>query len=224
MTGVLPTARYLGAVLLTTQRWAAPALVLAGLMVWIWVTPPLAIDTVRVMLPVLFALASWIGHVLGAIEDAGQESISISCRGSATRLLLTKWVLSALLAATVPGLLVSGAAGYGLAVPTHAVFGAAQTIAGLVAIVGVACTGAALGTVTAVLLPTRPGWAAGLLILLGLLQASPWAAPTQQLANGLPETGGGPGLDLLVGSGLAVLITGGLLVVARLLHPVAILR
>lgn len=29
MRGVLPTARYLAAVLLTTQRWAPPTLVLA---------------------------------------------------------------------------------------------------------------------------------------------------------------------------------------------------
>lgn len=188
-------------------------------MVWIWVTPPLGVDTVRVMLPVLFALASWIGHLLGTIEDAGQVMISVSCAGSATRLLLTKSVLATVLAATVPWLLVGGASGYGMAVPTHAVFSAAQTVAGMLAIGCVALTGAALGTVTAALLPKRPEWAAGLLILLGLLRASPWLATTSRLADALPPTPGALGLDLLIGSGLAVVLIGGLLVVARLIHP-----
>lgn len=221
MRAALPIARYLSAVLLTTQRWAPPALVLTGVIAWIWVTPPLGIDTVRVILPVLCALASWIGHVLGTIEDAGQESISISCAGSATRLLLTRWVLAAVLAATVPLLLVGGAFGYGLAVPTHQVFGAGQTVAGLLAIGCVAGTGAALGAVTAALLPTRPGWAAGALILLGLLQLTPWLAPTSQLAKALPPDGGTPGPDLLIGAGLAAIIGAALVALARLCHPAA---
>ncbi|MFT4297271.1 MAG: hypothetical protein QM582_17860 [Micropruina sp.] len=211
MKNLTATVRYLGALLLSTQRWAPPAIILVGLIAWIWATPPLGIDTVRVILPVLFALASWVGHVLRTIEDAGEQQISVSCLGSATRLMLTEWALATVLAAVVPALLVTGIACYGLAVPTQAVFSGAQTLASLLAIVCVASTGSALGTVTALAVPSRPGWAAGLLILIGLLQASPWLAPTSQLANALPVAKGALGLDLLLGIGLAVVITGGLL-------------
>ncbi len=215
--------RYVLALLVTTQRWAPPALVLAGVIVWIWMTPPINLATVQIVLVVLFALAAWLGHATATSEEPGQELISVSNLGSATRLLLAKWTAAVVLSAVFPLLLVAGTfvVGKVRASSEPPPFTDPQALAAALAMVLVAAAGAALGSLVATLLPGRPGWAAGVLILLGLAQAAPWMAPVSPLSASLPAAQDPPWVDFLIACSLAVLLAGALLAAARLLrHPV----
>lgn len=217
----LAPVRYVAALLMATQRWAAPALILVGLIAWVWVTPPVAIDTVRIALIVQFGLASWLGHATGTAEDAGQELISTSCHGSATGLLVAKWATGAGLAAVFPLLLVVGTWIAGLPVAQRGEqppLTGDQAWASGAAVVVVAVAGAALGVLVASVLPGHPGWAATVLILAGLSQAVPNGLPVPILAAALPEPGRPMGPDLVVALAVTVVLGAGLLVAARLLR------
>jgi hypothetical protein len=205
---VLPSARYVLALLVSTQRWAPPAIVLVGLIAWIWATPPVGLDTVRVTLLALFALASWLGHATGGIEEPGQELISVSCRGSWTRLLLAKWATATTLAVAFPVLMVAG--GYGFDV-----FSGTQAAVAALALLAVAVTGAALGVLVTSIVPAHPGWATGALIIASLAQAVPGMAPVSLVAGLLPgrDQPVDPGLFLVLG--LAGLLAAALLAAAR---------
>lgn len=202
MRPVLSAERYVLRLLVTTQRWAPPALVLAGTIAWIWVTPPVTIDTVRLVLVALFALAAWLGHATGTSEDPNQELISATCRGSAARLLVAKWSTAGVLAAMFPLAMLAGTAVYDRvgrsgAAPT---FTAGQTGAAAVALIAIAAAGAALGIVITSLLPDRPGWSTAVLVVAGLAQAAPWMAPVPWVAASLP----GPGGAVTMALGLAL--------------------
>ena len=217
----LAPVRYVAALLMTTQRWAAPALILVGLIAWVWVTPPVGIDTVRIALIVQFGLASWLGHAAATAEDVGQELISTSCHGSATGLLVAKWATAAGLAAGFPLILVVGTWLAGLPVAQRGEqppLTGDQAWASLVAVLVVAVAGAVLGVLVASVLPGHPGWAATVLILAGLTQAVPNGVPVPILAAALPEAGRPIGSDMVVALAVAPLLSAGLLIAARLLR------
>lgn len=217
----MPAAeRYVWALLVATQRWAPPALVLVGLIAWIWVTPPVGVDTVRIVLVVLFALAGWLGHATATGEEPGQELIAVSNLGSATRLLLARWSVAAVLAVAFPLVMLVASCAYDrLARPWEPPgFTVAQAVAAALALLATAAAGAALGTLVAGVVPGRPGWAAGILILLSLGQAAPWLLPVPPLAAALPGRDQGLSLSLLLAVGLAGLLTAALLVAARVVR------
>lgn len=208
--------RYVLALLVSTQRWAPPALVLIGAIAWVWATPPVSLDTVRIVLVVLFALAGWLGHATASSEEPGQELITVSNLGSATRLLVAKGVVATVLATGFPLLLVVGTFVYGrLDSSSEPIFTVPQLLAAAVGMIAVAATGTALGLLVSSLLPGRPGWAAGLLILLSLAQAAPWMLPVPILARTLPDREQPIEPAFLIGVGLAVLSAVGLLAAAR---------
>lgn len=216
----MPAERYVLALLVVTQRWAPPALVLVGGIVWIWMTPPINPDTVRIVLLALFALAGWVGHATATAEEPNQELITISNLGSATRLLLAKWTVAAGLSAIFPLILLAGTylVGQLRSATQPPPFTDPQALAAALAMILVAAAGAALGTLAASLFPGRPGWAAGTLILLSLAQAAPWLLPVPPLAAALPEGNQPVQWDFLLAGSLAVLLTAALLVGARLLR------
>lgn len=222
MRAGLASLRYVLALLISTQRWAAPAIVLIGLIAWIWVTPPVGIDTIRITLLALFALASWLGYAVGTVEEPGQELISISCRGSLTGLLLAKWSTAVILAVSFPLLMLAGS--YAAQPPEKPTFSDPQAAASLLALIGIAILGTALGALLASLLPGRPGWSAAILILVALAQASS-TMPVGILAAALPPSG--PPLpavpppvtaDFFLGLALTTLIALALLTAARVVH------
>lgn len=214
----LASLRYVLALLVTSQRWGPPAVVLIGLIAWIWVTPPVGLDTIRITLVALFGLASWLGHATGGVEEPGQELIAVSCRGSATRLLLAKWLVAATLAAVFPVLMVFGAYLLGLPDPTRAVFTGGQVVAAVLASLAVAIAGAALGILVVSGLPGSPGWAAAILVVVTLAQAVQWMIPVPILAASLPGPGEPIGAGLLLGLGVAGVLTAAFLVAARALR------
>jgi hypothetical protein len=218
----LALVRYVLALLLTTQRWAPPSIVLIGLIAWIWVTPPIAVDTLRITMLALFALAAWLGHATGTAEDPSQELISVSCGGSATRGLCARWFVAAVLAASFPLLMLVGVHVYDL---THAsqapIFTDAQATSAALALAGIAAAGAALGMLVASVLRGRPGWAAAILILISLAQAAPLMLPVPALASALPLADQPIGWGLFLGVLLAALLTLALLATTRVVHDPA---
>lgn len=214
----LASLRYVLALLVTSQRWGPPAIVLIGLIAWIWITPPVGLDTIRITLVALFGLASWLGHATGSVEEPGQELISVSCRGSATRVLLAKWLVAASLAAVFPVILVVGAYLLGLPDPSRAVFTGGQAAAAVLALLAVAAAGAALGILVVSALPGSPGWAAAVLVVVTLAQAAPWMIPVPILAAFLPGPGEPFGAGFYLGLGVAGVLTAAFLVAARALR------
>jgi hypothetical protein len=214
MSRTLASLRYAWALLFTTQRWAAPALILVGLIAWVWNTPPLSIDTVRISLLVLFALATWLGHTAASVEDAGQELVSTSVLGSAPRLLLAKWTVATALSAAFPLLLVVGSYVWSerrVAAGADPLLSADQAWASAAAVLLIAACGAALGVLVASLLPARPGWGTAVLVLASLSQAAPGWVPVAQLASALPGIDQPVGTDLLLAAAISLALTGGLL-------------
>lgn len=198
-------ARYLVAMLLRTQRAVGPSLVLVGLIAWVWSTPPVTLDTVRVVLLVLFGFAAWLGHATATVEDPAQESISISCCGSARRLLVVKWLLATLIALIFPLLMLLGTYAFGW-------FQVDAVAASGLALLATATLGAGAGTLVGVLLPSRPGWSVGLLVLLTLAQAVPNLSPVQLIAVALVVGSQPPAQwvlwpQLAAGLGSALLLT-----------------
>jgi hypothetical protein len=210
--------RYVFAVLVVTQRWAPPALVFVGLITWVWLTPPVDIDTVHISLVVLFALAAWLGHTTGDSEEPALELISTSSQGSATRILIAKWLVAAVLAVAFPLVLLVAICTYdrllATAVPR---FTTQQAVVAGLALLAAAAVGAALGVLVAHVFPGRLGWAACILIIVSLAQAAPWMAPVPQLAATLPASGEPLPPTLLPTYGLVAIITATLLTGARLL-------
>ncbi len=214
MNRTLASVRYAWALLFSTQRWAAPALFLVGLIAWVWNTPPLGIDTVRICLLVLFALAAWLGHATGSVEEAGQELISTSALGSAARLLLAKWTVAAAISAAFPVLMVAGSFALSqdrVSQGFPPLLSADQAWSSAAAILVVAACGAALGVLVASLLPAHPGWGTTVLVLAALSEAAPGWVPVPILADALP------GIDQPVASGLFVALAMGLALTGGLL-------
>ena len=214
MTRLCAAVGYVAALLFSTQRWAAPTLVLIGLMAWVWVTPPLGIDTVRVSLLVLFALAAWLGHATGSVEEAGQELVSTSSLGSAALSVVAKWVVAAGLAAAFPAVLVTGAGAWGLrraADGSTPPLGVDQAWTSLLAVLVIAATGSALGILVASLLPGHPGWGSTILVLAGLAQAVPGWVPVAAVSAALPASRQAPGAALAVALALGAILAAGLL-------------
>ena len=206
--------RYAGALLFSTQRWAAPALILIGLMAWVWSTPPLSIDTVRVSLLVLFALAAWLGHATGSVEEAGQELVSTSSLGSAAVSLVAKWMVAASLAASFPTLFIFGGCSWSLQRASDGsipLLGVDQAWTSVLAVLVVAASGAGLGILIASLLPGHPGWASTILVLAGLSQAVPGWVPVPAISAALPAQQHAPGADLAVVLALGAALAAGLL-------------
>jgi len=192
--------QYVFAVALRTQRWAPPAILLVGLIAWVWSTPPVTLDTVKVVAIVEFALACWLGYTTVTSEEPGQEAITISCLGSIGRLVVARWIAAFTMAACFPLIMLLG--NYAL----HVFKPEPALAAGLLLIATAACA-AAVGALVGSLLPTRPGWAAGLLIIATLTQAVPYVAPVG-LANGaLAQTGLVAWPQLVAASGLGAVIT-----------------
>lgn len=217
MTRPAAALRYVGSLLFSTQRWVAPSLVLIGLMAWVWVTPPLGIDTVRVSLLVLFALAAWLGHATGSVEEAGQELVSTSSLGSAALSVVAKWTVAAALAAAFPALFVVGGCAAGVqrvSAGSIPMLGVDQAWTSLLAVVVVAATGAALGILVASLLPGHPGWGSTVLVLAGLSQAIPGWVPVSTVSAALPQPQHAPGPDLAVALVLGAVLAAGLLAAA----------
>ena len=154
MKTIAAPERYVFAVLVVTQRWAPPALVLVGLITWVWLTPPVDIDTVHITLVVLFALAAWLGHTTGDSEEPAQELITTSSQGSATRILIAKWLVAAVLAVAFPLVLLVAICTYdrllATAVPR---FTTQQAVVALLALLAAAAVGAALGVLVARVFP-----------------------------------------------------------------------
>jgi hypothetical protein len=217
MSRVLASLRYVASLLVSTQRWAAPSLILVGLMAWVWITPPIGIDTVRVSLLVLFALAAWLGHATGSVEESGQEQVSTSSLGSASGLLAAKWAIAAAVAAVFPTLLISGWWTWGrqrAAVGSPPPLSDDQAWASILAVLVVAATAAALGVLVASLLPGHPGWASVILVLVGLSQAVPGWVPVSTLSSALPQPGNSPGVELAVALAVGAVLAAGLLATA----------
>lgn len=217
MSRVLASLRYVAALLFSTQRWAAPSLILIGLMAWVWITPPIGIDTVRVSLLVLFALAAWLGHATGSVEESGQEQVSTSSLGSAAGLLAAKWALAAAVAAVFPTLLVSGWWAWGqqrAAVGSTPPLSADQAWTSILAVLVVAATAAALGVLAASLLPGHPGWASMILVLAVLSQAVPGWVPVARISAALPQAGQPPGVELAVALAVGAVLAAGLFAAA----------
>lgn len=217
MSRTIASLRYAGALLFSTQRWAAPALFLVGLIAWVWNTPPFSVDTVRISLLVLFALAAWLGHSAGTVEEAGQELISSSALGSAVRLLLAKWTVAAVISAAFPVVMVAGTFAWSQRRVSQGfppLLSADQAWTSAAAVAVIAACGAALGILVASLLPTHPGWGTVALVLAALSQATPGWVPVPILADALP------GIDQPVAPGLfaalaiAAVVTTGLLAAA----------
>ncbi len=220
MRPVLGAERHVFAILLSTQRSAPPTLVLIVLIAWIWVTPPVNIDTVRVSLFAQFALAAWLGHATGGSEDPAQELISTSHLGSATRLLLAKWLTATAIAAAVPLVILAGTFSYDQFVLRAQLprFTPEQAVASAVAFVVVAVTGASLGVLATSTLPRHPGWATVALAILSLAQAAPWMAPVTPLAAALPARGQPLPAVLAPTVALGLLGGGALLAAARIIR------
>lgn len=217
MSRFFAALRYAWALLFTTQRWAAPALILVGLIAWVWNTPPLSIDTVRIALLVLFALAAWLGHATGTVEEAGQELVSTSALGSPPRLLLAKWTVAAALSAAFPLVMVVGSYLWSerqVAAGGDPLLSADQAWASGASVLLIAACGAALGVLVASLLPAHPGWGSAILVVVALSQAAPGRVPVARLANALPGIGQPVGTDLLLAIAISLALTAGLLAAA----------
>lgn len=209
--------RYAWALLFTTQRWAAPALLLIGLIAWVWNTPPLSIDTVRIALLVLFALAAWLGHATGTVEEAGQELVSTSALGSAAHLLFAKWTVAAALSAAFPLAMVVGSYLWSerlVAAGGDPLLNADQAWTSGASVLLIAGCGAALGMLVASLVPAHPGWGSAILVLASLSQAAPGWVPVARLANALPGIDQPVGTDLLQAAAISLALTTGLLAAA----------
>lgn len=220
MSLVAAPERYVLAHLVATQRWAPPTLVLIGIIAWIWATPPIGLDTVRLSMVALFALACWLGHATGSSEEPALELISTSCCGSPTRLLLAKWSTATGLAVGFPLLMLAGHCAYDLLLRSSGrpAFSTAQAAASTIAFVAIAIGGAALGILATSIVPGHPGWAAGLLIIASLAQAAPWMLPVPPLAAALPVRDQPIPPSFLTAAALAVGIAAALLIAARLLR------
>ncbi len=217
MTTFAAPERYVVALLFATQKWAAPALVLFGLIAWIWFTPPVGIDTVRITLLVVFALAAWLGHTTGVAEEPAQELISSSSHGSAARILIAKWSTATVVAVTFPLLLLAAICIDDLSAATPR-FATQQALLAVIALLAAAATGAALGVLVAGIVPGHPGWAASILTVVSLAQAAPWIVPVPQLAASLPANGEMFRTTGLPVYGLVVILTATLLTAARLVR------
>lgn len=221
MSRALASVRYAWALLFSTQRWAAPALFLVGLIAWVWNTPPFSVDTVRICLLVLFALAAWLGHATGTVEEPGQELISTSVLGSAARLLLAKWTVAAAISAVFPVLMLAGTFAWSehrVSQGSPPLLNADQAWTSAAAVLVVAACGAALGVLVASLLPAHPGWGTMALALAALSQAAPGWVPVPILADALP------GIDQPVAPGLAIALAIAALLTAALLAAAGAVR
>ena len=217
MSRTFASVRYAWALLLSTQRWSAPAIFLVGLIAWVWNTPPLSVDTVRISLLVLFALAAWLGHSAGSVEEAGQELVSTSALGSAARLLVAKWMVAAAISAVFPLVMVAGSfawSQYRVSRGFPPLLSADQTWASAVAVLVVAACGAAVGILVASLLPAHPGWGTGVLVLVALAQAAPGWPTVAMLTDTLPRIGQPIAPSLAVALAVGLVLTGGLLTAA----------
>jgi hypothetical protein len=211
------SVRYAWALLFSTQRWVAPALFLVGLIAWVWNTPPLSVDTVRISLLVLFALAAWLGHSAGSVEEAGQELVSSSSLGSAARLLLAKWTVAAVISAAFPSVMVTGSfawSQYRVSRGLPPLLSAEQAWMSVIAVLVVAACGAAVGILVASLLPTHPGWGAGVLVLSSLAQAAPGWPTVAMLADTLPRIDQRAAPSVAISFAVGLALTGGVLMAA----------
>ncbi len=205
--------RYVAVLLLATQRWMPPAIMLVGLIAWLWVSPPVTMATVKFVLLALFALAAWLGFAAGAVEDAEKRQIAISTLGSARRLLVAQWLLAGVVAVVFPLTMLFGYAVGGLLLG-RPVFTGQQVAAGAAAILVTAAAAAGIGLLVAQFLGGRPGWAAALLGCLSLAQAVPGVPPVGALLGTLPDQGPVRWSGVLVALGAGLAVAAGVLVAA----------
>ncbi len=218
MTTFAAPERYVVALLFATQKWAAPALVLFGLIAWIWFTPPVGIDTVRITLLVVFALAAWLGHTTGVAEEPAQELISSSGRGSAARILIAKWSTATVVAVTFPLLLLAAICIDDLSGAATPRFATQQALLAVIALLAAQPRGPHSVCWSAGIVPGHPGWATSILTVVSLAQAAPWIVPVPQLAASLPANGEMFRTTGLPVYGLVVILTATLLTAARLVR------
>lgn len=197
--------RYVWAILIGTQKWAPPAIVLTIGVVWVWAIPPVNLDTVKVVLLVLFALAAWLGFAVATAEDVTQRQISISQWGSARPMLVVEWGLATGLAVLFPVAMLVGYYTVGRLTGVRFFTGIAAVAAGSALLVS-AASAAAIGVMAARYLRGRPGWAGVGILLVSLTQAIGWVPPVGWLSAALVGTRtvdlAGLGWGLLVGAAI----------------------
>lgn len=154
---MIALVRYTLTVLLHTQRWVAPTLALILTTVLVWTAPPISLDSVALTLSVLFPVAAWLAYATATLETPAHEHVVTSHTGSAGRVTAAKALTALLVTSFLPVATITAAT-------TVAKWSPGQAGLALLAVLTTVSTGCALGTLTAALLPTRPGWA-----LLGIL-------------------------------------------------------
>lgn len=149
---MIAVVRYTLTVLVHTQRWVAPALALMLTTVLVWTAPPISLGSVALTLIVLFPVSAWFAYATSTLESPAHEQVVASHAGSTGRVAAGKALTAFLVAAALPVATI---------VTATAVAGWSPGEAGiaLVTVVATTAAGCALGTLSACLLPSSPGWA-----------------------------------------------------------------
>lgn len=208
--------RYVWTDALRSQRWVAPILSFGVVEAIVCAQAGSVLPTYAAMAAVLLFIATWLSIVTVNNEDPIQQSVTVVCAGSLSKVRLAK-VTVALLVATMLGIV--GTIGPPLASSDGTTV--VHAFAGLAAQLLAALTGVALGALCSRPLISRRAWS--VLIGFGVCLATviiPYGPPTRQLLLVFNQTGSYPlgipllliGIETVV---LAVVVVGASLRIAR---------
>ncbi len=177
--------RYVWTDTLRSQRWVAPILCFGAIEAVICAQAGSVLPTYAAMAAVLLFVATWLSVLTINNEDPVQQSITIVCAGSPSKVRLAK-VTVAFLVATALG--VVGTIGPPLASASGTTV--TDALAGISAQVFTALAGVALGALCSRPLVSRRAWSvlAGVSVCLATVIV-PYAPPTRQLLVVFNETG-----------------------------------
>lgn len=172
------TLRYAATMLFRSQRWLMPAVALL-IAAAVLSVPPVTIDTVSLLLAVVFPVAAWSACLVEGAESEQERLISTVAGRSATAHAAARLVLTTALSAPVPlAVVLVGTASRGISLDA----------AGwaLLTVLVVALTGAAFGAAVQILLRGMTGWIATVVFVGALIVlVIPHALPVRGLIESL---------------------------------------